>query len=42
MKIPAELKEMINEKAKSPRIHFATSTKDDKSNVVPAGDIEVI
>ena len=42
MKIPAEIKEMINEKAKSPRIHFATSTINGKPNVVPVGDVEVI
>ncbi|PIS24334.1 MAG: hypothetical protein COT45_04505 [bacterium (Candidatus Stahlbacteria) CG08_land_8_20_14_0_20_40_26] len=42
MKIPAEIKEMINEKARSPRIHFATSSKDGKLNVVPIGDVEVI
>jgi len=42
MKIPAGIKETINEKAKSPRIHFATSTKDGKPNVVPVGDVEVI
>jgi len=42
MKISAEIKEMINEKAKSPRIHFATSTKNGKPNVVPVGDVEVI
>jgi len=42
MKIPAEIKEMINEKARAPRIHFATSTKDGKPNVVPIGYVEVI
>ena len=42
MKISAEIKEMINEKAKSPTIHFATSTKDGKPNVVPVGDVEAI
>jgi len=42
MKIPDEIKEMINEKAKSPRIHFATSNKDGKPNVVPVGCVEVI
>ncbi|MFB0545035.1 MAG: pyridoxamine 5'-phosphate oxidase family protein [Asgard group archaeon] len=42
MKISAEIKEMINEKAKAPRIHFATSTKDGKPNVVPVGYVEVI
>jgi len=42
MKIPAEIKEMINEKARAPRIHFATSTKDGKPNVIPIGYVEVI
>jgi len=42
MKIPVEIKEMINEKARAPRIHFATSTKDGKPNVVPIGYVEVI
>lgn len=42
MKIPAEIKQMINEKARAPRIHFATSTKDGKPNVVPIGYVEVI
>ena len=42
MKMPAEIKEMINEKARAPRIHFATSTKDGKPNVVPIGYVEVI
>jgi len=42
MKILAEIKEMINEKARAPRIHFATSTRDGKPNVVPIGDVEVI
>jgi len=42
MKIPAEIKEMINEKAESPRIHFATSSKDGRPNVVPVGHVEAI
>ena len=42
MKIPAEIKEMINEKVRSPRIHFATSNKDGKPNVIPVGFVEVI
>jgi len=42
MKIPVEIKEMINEKARAPRIHFATSTKAGKPNVVPIGYVEVI
>ena len=42
MKMPVEIKEMINEKARAPRIHFATSTKDGKPNVVPIGYVEVI
>lgn len=41
MKIPAEIKKMINKKARAPRIHFATSTKDSKPNVVPIGYVEV-
>jgi len=42
MRIPAEIKEMINEKARAPRIHFATSTRDGKPNVVPISYVEVI
>lgn len=42
MKIPAEIKEMINKKAKSSRIHFTTSNKDGEPNDVPVGCIEVI
>lgn len=42
MKISTEIKEMIIEKARAPRIHFATSTKDGKPNVVPIGYVEVI
>jgi predicted pyridoxine 5'-phosphate oxidase superfamily flavin-nucleotide-binding protein len=42
MRIPAEIKEMINEKARAPRIHFATSARDGKPNVVPIGYVEVI
>ncbi|MDY6795071.1 MAG: pyridoxamine 5'-phosphate oxidase family protein [Actinomycetota bacterium] len=42
MKKPPVIKEMINEKAKSPRIHFATSTKDGKPNVVPVSCVEAI
>jgi len=42
MRIPVEIKEMINEKARVPRIHFATSTRDGKPNVVPIGYVEVI
>lgn len=42
MKIPVEIKEMINEKTRAPRIHFATSTKDGKPNMVPIGYVEVI
>lgn len=42
MKIPAEIKEMINEKARGPRIHLGTSTRDGKPNVVPIGYVEVI
>ena len=42
MKMPVEIKEMINEKARAPRIHFATSTKDGKPNVVSIGYVEVI
>lgn len=38
----AEIIEMINKKARSPRIHLATSTKDGKPNVVPIGYIEAI
>ncbi len=42
MKMPVEIKETINEKARTPRVHFATSTKDGKPNVVPIGYVEVI
>ncbi len=42
MKMPVEIKDMINKKARAPRIHFATSTKDGKPNVVPIGYVEVI
>lgn len=42
MRIPAEIKEMIGEKATGPRIHLATSTRDGKPNVVPIGYVEVI
>jgi len=42
MRIPTEIKEMINEKARAPRIHFATSTKHGKPNVVPIGYVEVV
>lgn len=42
MKLPVEIKEMINKKARAPRIHFATSTKDGTPNVVPIGYVEVI
>ena len=42
MKMSAEIREMINEKAKSPRIHFATSTKGGKPNVVPVGYVKAI
>lgn len=42
MKMPVEIKDMINKKARAPRIHFATSTKDGTPNVVPIGYVEVI